>query len=57
MGFVLAVGAHDSMRRVAKFFASNVLELPDGKQEHFQSHEYGLLILAYSHLEDFFQPR
>jgi pimeloyl-ACP methyl ester carboxylesterase len=57
MGFVLAVGAHDSMRRVARFFASDTLELPDGKQEHFQSHEYGLLILAYSHLEDFFQPR
>ena len=57
MGFVLAVGAHDSMSRVARFFASNLLELPDGKQEHFQSHEYGLLILAYSHLEDFFQPR
>jgi pimeloyl-ACP methyl ester carboxylesterase len=45
------------MRRVARFFASDTLELPDGKQEHFQSHEYGLLILAYSHLEDFFQPR
>jgi pimeloyl-ACP methyl ester carboxylesterase len=57
MGFVLAVGAHDSMRRVARFFATNLLELPDGKQEHFQSHEYGLLILAYSHLEDFFQAR
>ena len=54
MGFVLAVGAHDSMSRVAKFFASNLLVRPDGSQEHFQAHEYGVLILAYSHLEDFF---
>jgi pimeloyl-ACP methyl ester carboxylesterase len=54
MGFVLAVGSHDSMSRVAKFFASNVLVRPDGSQEHFQAHEYGVLILAYSHLEDFF---
>jgi pimeloyl-ACP methyl ester carboxylesterase len=54
MGFVLAVGSHDSMNRVAKFFASNVLLRPDGTQEHLQAHEYGVLILAYSHLEDFF---
>jgi pimeloyl-ACP methyl ester carboxylesterase len=54
MGFVLAVGSHDSMSRVAKFFASNLLLRPDGSQEQFQAHEYGVLILAYSHLEDFF---
>jgi acetyl esterase/lipase len=54
MGFVLAVGAHDSMTRVANFFASNLLVRPDGSREHFQAHEYGVLILAYSHLEDFF---
>ncbi len=56
MGFVLAVGAHDSMTRVADFFASNLLVRPDGSHEHFQAHEYGVLILAYSHLEDFFAP-
>ncbi len=56
MGFVLAVGSHDSMSRVSKFFASNLLVRPDGTQEHFQAHEYGVLILAYSHLEDFFAP-
>jgi pimeloyl-ACP methyl ester carboxylesterase len=54
MGFALAVGSHDSMSRVAKFFASNLEVRPDGSQEHFQAHEYGVLILAYSHLEDFF---
>ena len=46
MGFVLAVGSHDSMSRVAKFFASNLLVRPDGTQEHFQAHEYGVLILG-----------
>jgi len=57
MGFVLAVGAHDSMTRVANFFASDMLVRPDGSREHFQAHEYGVLILAYSHLEDFFSAR
>jgi pimeloyl-ACP methyl ester carboxylesterase len=56
VGFVLAVGSHDSMSRVSKFFASNLMVRPDGTQEHFQAHEYGVLILAYSHLEDFFAP-
>jgi pimeloyl-ACP methyl ester carboxylesterase len=56
MGFVLAVGSHDSMSRVAKFFASNLEVRPNGSQEHFQAHEYGVLILAYSHLEDCFKP-
>ncbi len=54
MGFVLAVGAHDDMARVARFFASNVMEQPDGTGVPFRAHEYGVLILAYSHLEDFF---
>jgi dienelactone hydrolase len=54
MGFVLAVGAHDDMARVARFFASNMMEQPDGTAVPFQAHEYGVLILAYSHLEDFF---
>jgi pimeloyl-ACP methyl ester carboxylesterase len=54
MGYVLAVGAHDDMARVARFFATNLMEEPDGTRVPFQAHEYGVLILAYSHLEDFF---
>lgn len=54
IGFVVAIGAHDDMARVARFFAANVITKPDGIEIPFQAHEYGALVLAYSHLEDFF---
>jgi pimeloyl-ACP methyl ester carboxylesterase len=54
IGFVVAIGAHDDMTRVARFFAANVITSPDGMETPLQAHEYGALILAYSHLEDFF---
>jgi pimeloyl-ACP methyl ester carboxylesterase len=56
MGFVLAVGAHDDMSRVARFFVDNAIETPDGKTIGFQAHEYGVLVFAYTHLEGFFSP-
>ncbi|HEY6249683.1 MAG TPA: hypothetical protein VI685_06960 [Candidatus Angelobacter sp.] len=57
IGFVFAIGAHDDLPRVARFFATNTIEDPDGKTVPFEAHEYGVLILAYSHLEDFFAPQ
>ncbi len=54
IGFVVAIGAHDDMSRVARFFAANVITQPDGTEAPFQAHEYGALVLAYAHLEDFF---
>jgi pimeloyl-ACP methyl ester carboxylesterase len=54
MGFVVAIGAHDDMPRVARFFAANIIATPDGHETPLQAHEYGALVLAYSHLEDFF---
>ena len=57
IGYVVAIGAHDDMGRVARFFAANVIVRPDGVEAPFQAHEYGVLVLAYSHLEDFFSPR
>jgi pimeloyl-ACP methyl ester carboxylesterase len=57
IGYVVAIGAHDDMGRVARFFAANVIAKPDGIEAPFQAHEYGVLVLAYSHLEDFFSPR
>jgi pimeloyl-ACP methyl ester carboxylesterase len=56
VGFVVAIGSHDDMGRVARFFAANVISKPDGVETPFQAHEYGALVLAYSHLEDFFSP-
>jgi dienelactone hydrolase len=57
IGFVLAIGAHDDMGRVARFFAANVIARPDGTEATLAAHEYGVLVLAYAHLEDFFSPR
>jgi dienelactone hydrolase len=57
IGFVVAVGAHDDMNRVARFFAANIVEQPDGSSVAFKAHEYGVLVLAYSHMEDFFSPQ
>ncbi len=54
IGFVLAVGAHDDMARVARFFVENSIEAPDGVTTAFQAHEYGVLVFAYTHLEAFF---
>lgn len=57
IGFVAAVGSHDDMGRVARFFAANMIEKPDGSAVTLKAHEYGVLVLAYSHIEDFFTPR
>lgn len=57
IGFVLAIGSYDDLPRVARFFATNTIEDPNGKTVPFEAHEYGVLILAYSHLEDFFSPQ
>ena len=57
IGFVMAIGAHDDMGRVARFFAANVIARPDGTETTLAAHEYGVLVLAYAHLEDFFSPQ
>ncbi|HZD94377.1 MAG TPA: alpha/beta hydrolase, partial [Candidatus Sulfotelmatobacter sp.] len=50
VGFVFAIGAHDDMGRVARFFAANTIARPDGTETPLAAHEYGVLVLAYSHL-------
>lgn len=57
IGFVLAVGAHEDMSRVARFFASNIVVNPGGTESRFPAHEYGVLVLAYSHMEDLFSDQ
>lgn len=54
--FVVSVGAHDDLERVSQFLVSNTIERPDGTTLHMTAHEYGVLILVYSHPEDFFPP-
>jgi pimeloyl-ACP methyl ester carboxylesterase len=54
MGFVVAIGSHDDLGRVSRFFATNTIEKPDGTTAPIPAHEYGALVLAYSHLDGFF---
>ncbi len=54
--FVASVGAHDDLERVSQFLITNMIERPDGTILHMTAHEYGALILIYSHVGDFFPP-
>jgi dienelactone hydrolase len=54
IAFVVAVGAHDDLGRVSRFFATGEIPGPDGAMQKIQAHEYGPLVLVYSHIEDFF---
>jgi pimeloyl-ACP methyl ester carboxylesterase len=54
IAFTIAVGAHHDMGRVARFFALNEAPKPDGSVLRMKAHEYGALVLAYAHPEDFF---
>ena len=54
--FVLSIGAHDDLERVSQFFITNKIARPDGTTLQMDAHEYGPLVLIYSHVEDFFLP-
>lgn len=56
ISFVVSVGAHDDLERVSQFLITNTTTRPDGSTLAMQAHEYGPLVLIYSHLEDFFPP-
>jgi acetyl esterase/lipase len=54
IGLVVAVGAHHDLARVSQFFMTSRVKLPDGREEALGAHEYGALVLVYSHIESFF---
>ena len=54
--FVVSVGAHDDLERVSEFLITNAIPRPDGTTLQMAAHEYGPLVLIYSHVEDFFPP-
>lgn len=56
VAFVVAVGAHDDLARVARFFATNAIARPDGSIATLAAHPYGPCVLVYDHAEDFFAP-
>jgi len=52
VAYVTSVGGHHDLSRVLRFLVSDELETPQGI-EHGQAHEYGLVVLVYSHLDRF----
>jgi dienelactone hydrolase len=54
VAFVVAVGAHDDLARVARFFTTSAIPRPDGSVAHLAAHPYGPLVLVYDRAEDFF---
>jgi dienelactone hydrolase len=56
LAFVAAVGAHDDLGRVLRFFVTDDAPRPEGGMLHLHAHDYGTVVLEYSHVEDFFPP-
>jgi pimeloyl-ACP methyl ester carboxylesterase len=56
VAFVVAIGAHDDLARVSRFFATSRIELPDGTAKDQHAHDYGAMVLVYTHVADFFPP-
>jgi dienelactone hydrolase len=56
VAFVVAVGAHDDLGRVSRFFVEDAIQNPDGSTKRLHAHGYGPMVLVYSHIEDFFPP-
>jgi acetyl esterase/lipase len=54
IAFVVSVGGHDDLGRVLRFFATDRIERPDGTAVRMHAHDYGPVVLVYSHAEDFF---
>jgi dienelactone hydrolase len=54
VSFVVAIGAHDDLARVSRFFATNRIETADGTTKDMHAHDYGAMVLVYTHIEDFF---
>ncbi len=54
VAFVVAVGAHDDLERVTRFFVTGVTTGPDGAPATVKPHDYGPMVLAYSHTRDLF---
>lgn len=56
VAFVVAVGAHDDLARVSRFFATSEIADPDGAPQSVHAHDYGAMVLVYSHIDRFFPP-
>jgi pimeloyl-ACP methyl ester carboxylesterase len=51
---LVLMGAYDDLGRVVRFLATSQAELPDGRMQTYQAHDYGAAVFVYSNLEQFF---
>jgi pimeloyl-ACP methyl ester carboxylesterase len=54
---VIAVGAHDNLERVLRFFQTDETRAPDGSVLKMTAHEYGSLVVAYDFASHFFSTQ
>ena len=54
IAFVVSIGGHHDLARVARFFATDAIEAPDGSVLHLHAHDYGMLVLIYGYTGEFF---
>lgn len=54
VAFVVAIGAHHELARVATFYAKGEIPGPDGVIIKSRVHEYGPLVIVFGSVEDFF---
>ena len=52
--YVAAIGSHDDLGRVLRFFAIDQAPQPDGSVFQMRAHPYGILVVVYGHMNDFF---
>jgi hypothetical protein len=55
--FVVAVGAHDDLERVARFFVTDEIVDSDNTLVHTHAHDYGAVVLVYMFVDSFFEGR
>ncbi len=56
IGYVLAVGAHDDLERVACFLLTNEIPTPGGEILRLPADPYGVLLFAYAYAAGLFAP-
>jgi dienelactone hydrolase len=57
VAFVVAIGAHHDLSRVARFYATGKITTVDSKIMEARPHEYGPLVIVFGSVSDFFSAQ
>ncbi len=55
IGYVVAVGAHQDLRRLGRYYAGAEVRGPGGERPYTRAHPYGLRIIVRAHANHFFE--